>query len=399
MTIGWLVTRIYQLRVEGAIDWKQSWGQWSFAAFLVAFVLPIFESKVTFIDSDPVVLGIPIRGYGVLLVCAILAGCYWTAKRGERFGVTGDTLFQLAPWGMVGGLLGARLFYVIQKWSELPGESFIARLSETIKFWEGGLVVYGGMIGGLIATSIWCYRNGRSFLMFADIVTPAFLIGLALGRLGCLLNGCCYGAVCLQATAIVPTIQFPPGSPPFMDQLQSGELVDAKLGRPEGKPTAMVVKAMKPDGWLQQNDIQIGNGVTIETRTDLERPASAPEVSLRAFDGFRYKNIAVPDHSLPVYPSQVYASINAVILSCLLASIALVYRNRGFVFGLGMILYGFSRIIEEFIRIDEAGQFGTIFSIGQWVSFLGVLAGLVILVIVLRRNEPKTQSPIAFGNG
>ncbi len=92
------------------------------------------------------------------------------------------------------------------------------------------------------------------------------------------------------------------------------------------------------------------------------------------------------------FTSQIYASINAAILASLLACLILSFHTRGRVVGAGLVLYGVSRIVEEFIRVDEAGQFGTTFSIGQWVSFAGIILGIILLVWIHLRKG-KSQNP------
>jgi phosphatidylglycerol:prolipoprotein diacylglycerol transferase len=271
------------------------------------------------------------------------------------------------------------LFYVIQKWSEFPSETLSGKLVQALQFTEGGLVVYGGVIGGLIATGLWCYMRGFSYFMLADIVTPAFLLGLAFGRVGCLFNGCCFGAVCLQE---LPSIEFPSASPPYEDQLHQGELLGAKLSRKEGDEF-FVVSSIKPHGWAALQHLKEGDRVQIRSLPDLNHPASPPELRMELATG---TSLPLPTKSLPVHPTQVYAAVNAAILSGLLACIPLIYSRRGFVFSCGLILYGISRIIEEFIRVDEAGQFGTSFSIGQWVSFVGILAGCGMIIYVQSRG-------------
>ncbi len=267
------------------------------------------------------------------------------------------------------------------------------KLIESLKFTEGGLVVYGGMVGGLIATGVWCYLRGKSYLMLADIVTPAFLLGLALGRVGCLLNGCCYGAVCYQE---LPAVHFPPGSPPYMDQGESGLLIGAKLA-PGPKIRTFVVKEVEENGWAAERSLKAGDVVSFESYPNLEYPASSPKVVIVTEKDGPVQRHELPLQSLPVHPSQLYATVNAGLLSGLLATITLVYSRRGFIFGLGLVMYGFSRILEEFIRVDEAGQFGTVFSIGQWVSFLGIVVGVVLIgVSILRQKRKRQLAPISL---
>ncbi len=122
----------------------------------------------------------------------------------------------------MGGVLGARIFYVVQKWDEFAILGFAERLVAIVKLTEGGLVIYGGVFGGIAAGCIFCLVHRQPIRAFGDLIAPAFLIGYSFGRIGCLLNGCCFGGVCTEA---LPTIQFPQGSGPYLAQLESGKLL------------------------------------------------------------------------------------------------------------------------------------------------------------------------------
>ena len=88
---------------------------------------------------------------------------------------------------------------------------------------------------------------------------------------------------------------------------------------------------------------------------------------------------AIPSRSLPVHPSQIYAAISGLLLCGWTHLLREKTRKSGIVFAAGLIAYGFLRIIEEIIRVDEAGQFGTALSIAQWVSAAAILLGMLIL--------------------
>jgi len=179
---------------------------WGVAAALVVFVLPNIEQAAMVPGESPIILGLPIRGYGVLVLIGLLSGIGITIHRGRSLGISPDLIISLGFWMMLGGVLGARIFYVLQKWDEFSDKALGDRLLAIVKLTEGGLVIYGGMIGGIIAAIVFCYRHRQPIRAMGDLVAPAFLIGLAFGRIGCLMNGCCFGGIC---TENLPTIQFP----------------------------------------------------------------------------------------------------------------------------------------------------------------------------------------------
>ncbi len=118
--------RVASRKETGSIDWTRGAGTWLLTAVLFVFVLPNIESRLTFADGDAVVLGLPIRGYGLMLLTAVLFASFWTYRRGLPYGLNFDELLSLAFWGMVGGIGGARLFYVVQKWSEFESPTLPA---------------------------------------------------------------------------------------------------------------------------------------------------------------------------------------------------------------------------------------------------------------------------------
>src|SRR5262245_57486824 len=96
--------------------------------------------------------GIKVFGYGVMLCIAFLASVNLCAWRARREKLNPDLFYDLALWIFVGGLLGARIFYVIQYWGVR-----IHSFWEVFKIWEGGIVLYGGIIGGTTAYFVYSY--------------------------------------------------------------------------------------------------------------------------------------------------------------------------------------------------------------------------------------------------
>lgn len=124
-----------------------------------------------------------------LTYCLGLAYTFWRARRLDKdVQITLDIALAI----MGGGFIGARFFHVIY---ESPA-IYRANPWEIFKVWQGGFVYYGGLIGA--AYSAWIYTKLRreSFWEWADFFAPVMSIGYAIGRFACLLNGCCYGALC-----------------------------------------------------------------------------------------------------------------------------------------------------------------------------------------------------------
>ena len=184
------------------------------AAAMVVWVLPALD------DGE----GVPIRGYGVMLLAAAAAGIWLSIVRGRRSGFDADTILALGMEVFLWGLVGARLFYVIEYWEQFfpPGRSLVAGLPAVLNLTAGGLVVFGSLPTAALAAWRFARKRGLPILALADCIAPGLLLGLALGRVGCFLNGCCYGGPCDLPWAV----SFPQGSPPWLDQQARGILPD-----------------------------------------------------------------------------------------------------------------------------------------------------------------------------
>lgn len=324
--------------------------------------------------------GIPIRGYGVMLLCAILTGLAMAIHRARQRGIDADTILSLSFWLFILGIAGARLFFVIEYWeTRFANQSFGSMIVDVFRFTEGGLVVYGSLIGATIAFLLFCYRKKLPTLMMADILAPSLAAGLALGRIGCLLNGCCFGGVC----ELPWSVTFPEGSPPFMDQLVHGKLHGIELKESEeGGALLLVSEEAPPQKIVAINGYEAKN--LIDSATLLSTAFSNHKsLNLLTEEGQRIK-VAASDYqrSLPVHPTQVYSSINAALIAWFLWAYYPSRRRDGEVALLMLTIYPISRFLLEIIRTDEAAIFGTGLSISQNVSlliFIAVLAGWWLL--------------------
>ena len=123
---------------------------WGIFALVIAFVLPRVE--LTNLDGEPV--GMAIRGYGVMLLLAIASAVGLAAYRAKRRGMDPEIILGMAPWAFLGGIAGARIFFVIQYRDQFLVGSWRETLSRMLDFTGGGLVVYGSFIGGFSSRSI-----------------------------------------------------------------------------------------------------------------------------------------------------------------------------------------------------------------------------------------------------
>lgn len=388
--VGWLAWSYFQgaFRKEMREQTLGTLPVWGLAAIIVCFVLPAVEQAWP--DGTPI--GLPIRGYGVMVLTGLLAGIGISVHRGRQLGIESDTIIGLGFWMMLSGVFGARTFYVVQKWDEFQSGAIGERLISIVKLTDGGLVIYGGVIGGLVAAVAYCWRRQLSVLATADLVAPGFLIGLSIGRIGCLLHGCCFGGVC---TANLPTIQFPHGSGPYQAQLATGRLLGIET---EKAAIPGRIASVQPESIAAQAGLESGAG--LRAIQILQQPPTekidpiqpiplAAKVSVSSQEVF-FPSGQLPKKSLPVHPSQIYSSLNALLLCLLVWTLQPLPSRDGIAFCIAIVLYAISRFLLEGVRSDEAGQLGTGLSVAQLVAISTVLAGGLGLFFIGRQPPGRS---------
>ncbi len=156
-----------------------------------------------------------IHSYGLALAAAFLAAFAWIRYECGRRGLPKEYAADLVLAAAFGGIVGARLAYVVAHW-----DYFSRHLLDVVRLQEGGLVFYGGVIGG--AAGVATVARLRALLPghVADMAAPALALGAAIGRIGCLLNGCCYGRPTEGPFGI--TFPAPLGGPRFATQVFDG---------------------------------------------------------------------------------------------------------------------------------------------------------------------------------
>jgi phosphatidylglycerol:prolipoprotein diacylglycerol transferase len=342
---------------------------------------------------------IPLYGYGCMLLLAFLF-CSWLAMRlARREGFANEAVERipdLTIWLFIGGILGARITYVARYWDTFT--NYI----DTLKFMDGGLIFYGSIPGAVIAYFVFYLRtygtHGVSNWKMADVVAPCLAVGLCLGRLGCLLNGCCYGNV---ACASCPAVSFPLPSMPRYDMVKRGYQTPAGFVT-EQLPPAPVVLAVEPNSavaaaGLKKGDRIIGvNGKRIETYGDLalvfsgdfqygwQRGENRLQLDVLTPDGQeRTLPTAVP-RGIGLHPTQLYETISMALLLFLLLSYYPFKTHDGAVMVLFMLGYGVHRFVNEMLRTDtEIVAFGM--TLSQNISVVVLLAAAVLAILVWRR--------------
>ena len=315
----------------------------------------------------------------------------------------------MAVWMIVAGLVGARMFYVVEYWEHFRRPTFGESLGAIINLTQGGLVVYGALVAGLGLGWLYVLRHGLPLLTMADLAAPSLTLGLAFGRVGCFLNGCCYGGTCDLPWAV----RFPPHSPPYLQQVQTGRLFGMELagGDDERPRVARVVPASAADraGVRAGDMLESIEGQAVETVRDARRLLlrhyeELPTLVLRRPGGKRIRWMlpAPPLRSLRVHPVQLYSAIDALLLTLFLLAWEPFRRRQGELLAWMLTIHPISRYLQEVIRVDEASMFGTGLSISQLISMGLLLAGIGLWGYLLRRPpdiRPAVRGTITVGVG
>jgi phosphatidylglycerol---prolipoprotein diacylglyceryl transferase len=368
---------------------------------IIVWLLPAICEK----SRSGALLGLPIRGFGMMNLLAVVSGTLLAAWRAKRVGLNPDLIFTLVFWLLIPGIIGARSFYVIEYWNRDywpmyagKGGNLGALLGSVLNLTQGGLVVYGSFFGALLGLLLFVRKYRLPLLAVADLIAPSMFLGLAIGRVGCLLNGCCFGAVCDHPHSW--DLQFPANSPVYDAQARRGQMYGFDVGdNPDAKP-CLVLK-VDPDSLadragLKKRDLLLRiNGQRIDKVEDAQRALARalleeepliiraegrPPITVQAIS-------PAPTQSRPVQPSQPLSTIDALLLCLLLLAYDPFRRRDGELFALMMSIYPITRFLIEGLRSDEAAVLRTGMSIGQCVSLLLLVCAVVVWQYVLR--QPK----------
>lgn len=163
-----------------------------------------------------------VHWYGVMMALAFIAGLWTASRRALREGISSEKIMDIGPWLVVGTILGARTMYVTTYWQD----SFAGRpWWEIFAIWQGGLVFYGGLIGASLAAILYARLKHIALWKLADVLAPSIALGYVFGRIGCFLNGCCYGRACDLPWAV----KYPPGHQSYPHLVHPTQIYDSLM--------------------------------------------------------------------------------------------------------------------------------------------------------------------------
>lgn len=381
-----LLTLAVLIRRQG---WNKDTASYLPLQILVAVMIAFFLPRLEALTPEGVPLGVPVRGFGVMMAAAMVAGVGMALYRAQQMGLDPDVIYSLAMWMGLPGLIGARVFHIVQYWDEFAKPTVQETIFAMLNFTSGGLVMYGSVLAGVPFGIYYLVRHKLPVLAIGDIIAPSMVVGLAIGRVGCFLNGCCYGGLCDGPQGVT----FPPGSPPFQRHQEVGWLYGLRLSRHE---QGVVIDRVLPGSAADRAGVRAGEHVMTIRGRDVDSlgqayallSKSGRDLSLTTAEGRNYA-IGTPSRSLPVHPAQLYAALDALFLAAFLW-LYFPFRIRdGEVFALLLTLHPISRFLLELIRDDELGQFGTALTISQWLSLAILLAAVGLWWYVLRQPRGR----------
>lgn len=293
---------------------------------------------------------VTIHWYGVMMALAFFAALVnWTLlgrKEGRDFNFCSDLLF----WIMIAGIVGARIAYVM---ADLP--YFLKHPSEILRVDKGGLIFYGGFLGAGIAIAAIARIHKQKLTSLLDFVIASLPLAHAFGRIGCFMNGCCFGKLVSSG----PGVRFPLTSPAARLQYMEGLITNERVHRL----------------------------MTYVNEGRMSRPQFVDKIGELVDSGA----LAATDaRALAVHPVQLY---EAAFNFSLFLLIRHAYRHRktdGTIIALYLLTYPVGRFCLEFLRGDDRGVFMGV-SVGQAASVMLFTIGWVMLAWA-RKNSGQESA-------
>ncbi|MHC4453180.1 MAG: prolipoprotein diacylglyceryl transferase [Planctomycetota bacterium] len=283
----------------------------------------LFEIPIPFIGKL-----IPVYAYGFMMMLGFLVALYIARMRAKSEGISPERITDLGIYTILAGIGGGRLFYVIQNFGVYKDN-----LIDILKIYQGGLVFYGGLIAAIIAIMFILRIKKLPVLKTLDIIALSLALGLVFGRIGCFLNGCCWGDVCNPN--LLWAVQFPrtldahnmiDGSPAFLYHLEGG-LVNLS-----------------------------------------------------------------DKYSLPVHPTQLYSSLGNLAIFFILNAFFKYRRRDGEITMLFCILYPVMRFCMEILRADNPPLFDGL-TISQNIGILIFIVAVTLFIIGRVKLRDKNNTP------
>jgi phosphatidylglycerol:prolipoprotein diacylglycerol transferase len=327
-----------------------------------------------------------INSYGVILIAGFLLALECGKFLARRVGHDPEIYVNAGIVALVAGVVGARLSHVVENWPQYSdaADGFFGNLMEAVNLRSGGLTFYGGLILAFPVVIAYGLLMKVPIRRGMDIVAPCVMIGLGIGRIGCFMNGCCYGATC--DSHFPAAVTYPYGTTPYIEQYAS---------RAKDAPS----------------ELQVPTGIDGERRrlvTREELRKGAIETRFRNEEGkIQTQRIAIPDdaralaateRSLAVHPSQLYSTFTALLIAAICICYFSLRPAPGRVMALMLILEGPTRFILEMLRSEPAvGVPGLNWSVSMYIGVILFVGGVIMWLAMgyLSERRPEPTAPRA----
>lgn len=153
------------------------------------------------------IFGIPVYSFGFFVALGFLVATFSAVEIGKKYKINSNDILDLTTWILIAGIVGARLLYIVVEF-----DYYMANPKELLMLHHGGLVYYGGLIGAVFALIYFFKSKPYSPVLMGDIIAASIPIGQMFGRIGCFLNGCCFGTPSLCSIRVT----YPMNSIPFI---------------------------------------------------------------------------------------------------------------------------------------------------------------------------------------
>lgn len=301
-------------------------------------------------------IDMPIYSYGVMLGLSLVVGWYIVMRLGTADGMPRDKLAACFVWTAVFAMIGARLLYIVTNLGEFSGGD----VTDLVNVRKGGLVAYGGFLGGFVGSWLYLRRVKIRLLPWADVVVITLSSGLGITRIGCFLYGCDYGK------------PIPADAP--------GWVKAVGLRFPNWEVKYAGLRERVADGF--------GGG--------LAPLDGSPAFMHHVHDGIVGAGAQL---SALVYPTQLMEVINGWIIFAILLIMRKRVRFRGQLFLIFTAYYGVTRSLMEILRGDTGrGGLGP-FSTSQIVGILTFVAAAVAWYFLSKRAKADPVGAMALGPG
>jgi len=304
-----------------------------------------------------------IKSYGLMMVIGFLCAIYLIKRLSRNILPDSQMITNAALYSLIAGVVGARVFYVVHYW-----QNFKDDLLSAFAVWEGGLELLGGVICAVLVIIFYLRHQKLPVKKYLDILAIALMLALGFGRIGCFLNGCCFG----KPTDLPLGVRFPYGSLSYKSQIYP----DLTRDRPEPYlklPADFSIYNRSVNG-IWPGDLKPYEDLTAEQKNMV--------------DNGRYR-------ALPVHPTQLYSSAYAF-AGCFLLYLfwkrnrkdsSKVFARPGCTFALMLIIYSLCRFSVEFLRDDNPFEFDSL-TVSQNLAIGMIIVG-GILMTIFQKAKPQ----------